>query len=42
VSTYGRGSYVDREWKACGVLIGFSPTECTSIQIAVTLGYEYR
>jgi hypothetical protein len=24
----------------CGVLVGFSPAECTSIRIAVTLGYE--
>jgi hypothetical protein len=26
----------------CGVLVGFSPTGCTSIQIVMTLGYEYR
>jgi hypothetical protein len=38
--TYGRGSYVDRVWKACDVLVGFSPVGCTSIRIAVTLGYE--
>jgi hypothetical protein len=39
--TYGRGPYVDREWKACGVLVGFSLAWCTSIRITVTLGYEY-
>jgi hypothetical protein len=38
--TYGWGPYVDREWKACGVLAGFSPAECTSIRIAATLRYE--
>jgi hypothetical protein len=35
--TYDRGSYADRVWKACYVLIGFSPTRCTSIWITVTL-----
>jgi hypothetical protein len=39
---YGLGSYVNQVWKACGVLIRFLPTECTSIRIAATLGYEYR
>jgi hypothetical protein len=39
---YGRGSYVDQAWKPCGVLIRFSPVGCSSIQIAATLGYEYR
>jgi hypothetical protein len=39
--TYDRGSYVDRAWKACGVLVGFSLAECTSIRITVNLGYEY-
>jgi hypothetical protein len=34
--------YVNRAWKACGVLIGFSLARCISIRIAVTLGYEYR
>jgi hypothetical protein len=38
--TYGRGPYADRAWKACGVLVGFSPTRCTSIRIAATLEYE--
>jgi hypothetical protein len=32
---------VNQAWKACGVLIGVSPAGCTSIRIAVTLGYEY-
>jgi hypothetical protein len=27
---------------ACGVLVWFSPVGCTSIQITMTLGYEYR
>jgi hypothetical protein len=39
---YGRGSYVDWAWKACGVLVEFPPAGCTSIRITVTLGYEYR
>jgi hypothetical protein len=38
--TYGRGPYADRAWKACGVLIEFSPAGCTSIRITATLGYE--
>jgi hypothetical protein len=38
--TYGRGPYADRAWKACGVLVGFSSTRCTSIQIIVTLRYK--
>jgi hypothetical protein len=40
--TYGLGLYVDRAWDACGVLVRFSPAGCTSIQITVTLEYEYR
>jgi hypothetical protein len=39
---YGRGSYADQVWKACDVLLGFSPVGCTSIRIAATLGYEYH
>jgi hypothetical protein len=39
-STYGIGPYADWAWEACGVLVRFSPTRCTSIRIAVTLGYE--
>jgi hypothetical protein len=39
---YGVGSYANRAWKVCDVLIKFSPTGCTSIRIIVTLGYEYR
>jgi hypothetical protein len=39
---YGRGSYADRAWKACGVLVGFSPVGCTLIQITAALRYEYR
>jgi hypothetical protein len=31
--TYGPGPYTDWAWKACGVLVGFSPTGCTSIRI---------
>jgi hypothetical protein len=38
--TYGHGSYADWAWKACDVLVRFSPAWCTSIQIAATLGYE--
>jgi hypothetical protein len=38
--TYGPGPYTDWAWEACGMLIGFSPTRCTSIRITVTLGYE--
>jgi hypothetical protein len=34
------GPYADRAWKACDVLVRFSPVGCTSIRIAVTLGYE--
>jgi hypothetical protein len=40
--TYGRGSYVDRAWKACGVLVEFFPTGCTSVQITATIEYGYR
>jgi hypothetical protein len=39
---YGWGPYADRVWKVCGVLIRFFPTGCTSIQITVSLRYEYR
>jgi hypothetical protein len=39
---YGLGPYVNRAWKACGMLIEVSPAGCTSIRITVTLGYEYR
>jgi hypothetical protein len=38
--TYGLGSYAGRAWKACGVLVSFSPEGYTSIRIAMTLGYE--
>jgi hypothetical protein len=37
--TYGRGPYMDR---ACDVLVEFSSAGCTSIQIAMTLEYEYH
>jgi hypothetical protein len=37
---YGRGPYTDWAWKACGVLVGFPPAECTLIRIAATLRYE--
>jgi hypothetical protein len=40
--TYGRGSYVDRVWKTCDVLVGFFFVGCISIQIVVTLRYEYH
>jgi hypothetical protein len=40
--TYGHGPYADWVWDARGVLIIFSPTYYTSIQIVVTLGYEYH
>jgi hypothetical protein len=47
VATYGdhpQEAYTRRTWTGVGsirvVLIGFSPTGCTSIRIAVTLGYE--
>jgi hypothetical protein len=39
--TYDRGSYTDRVWKACGMLVRFSSAGCTSIRIATTLEYEY-
>jgi hypothetical protein len=39
---YGQGPYMDRAWKACGVLIGFSPVGCTLIRIVMTLEYEYH
>jgi hypothetical protein len=29
--TYGRGSYTDRAWEACCMLVQFSPAECISI-----------
>jgi hypothetical protein len=38
--TYSRGSYADRAWKECDVLVGFSLTGCTSIRITATLRYE--
>jgi hypothetical protein len=38
--TYGLRPYADWAWKVCGVLVGFSPAGCTSIQIVVILGYE--
>jgi hypothetical protein len=38
--TYDVGPYADWAWKACGVLVGFSPAGYTSIRIAMTLGYE--
>jgi hypothetical protein len=40
--TYDRESYVDWAWKACDVLVRFSPVGCTLIWIASTLSYEYR
>jgi hypothetical protein len=40
--TYGRWSYVNWGWIACGMLVEFFLTGCISIRIAVTLGYEYR
>jgi hypothetical protein len=33
---------MDRVWKACDVLVGFSPVGCTLIQITTTLRFEYR
>jgi hypothetical protein len=39
--TYGRGPYTEWAWKVCGMLVGFSPTGCTSIRITATLGYEW-
>jgi hypothetical protein len=42
---YPQKAYVGRAWigvgSVRGVLVRFSPTGCTSIRIAVTLGYEY-
>jgi hypothetical protein len=38
--TYNRGTYADRAWKACVVLVGFFTAGCTSIQITTTLEYE--
>jgi hypothetical protein len=38
--TYGLGPYVNWVWKACGVLVWFSPAWCISIQIAMTFIYE--
>jgi hypothetical protein len=47
VAMYGdrpQDAYAERTWTGVGsvrvVLVGFSPTGCTSIQIAATLGYE--
>jgi hypothetical protein len=47
VATYGdrpQEAYAGRTWTGVGsvrvVLVGFSPAGCTSIRIAVTLGYE--
>jgi hypothetical protein len=37
---YDRGPYTDWAWKACGVLVGFPPAGCTSIQITATLRHE--
>jgi hypothetical protein len=37
---YGPGPYADWAWEACGVLVGFSPTGCTSIRIVMTFRYE--
>jgi hypothetical protein len=37
---YGWGPYANWAWKACGMLVEFSPVGCTSIRITVTLGYE--
>jgi hypothetical protein len=38
--THGQGPYADRARKVCGVLVGFSSKEYTSIRITVTLGYK--
>jgi hypothetical protein len=47
VAIYGdhlQEAYTWRTWtgvgSVCVVLVGVSPTECTSIRIVVTLGYE--
>jgi hypothetical protein len=47
VATYGdrpQEAYAGRTWTGVGsvrvMLVGFSPAGCTSIRIAVTLGYE--
>jgi hypothetical protein len=47
VAMYGDGSqkvYVGRTWTGVGsvhvMLVGFPPVGCTSIRIAVTVGYE--
>jgi hypothetical protein len=37
--TYGLGPYAEWAWDACGMLVGFSPSRCTSIRIAMTLGW---
>jgi hypothetical protein len=37
---YGLGPYADWAWKACVVLVRFSPVGCTSIQITATLEYK--
>jgi hypothetical protein len=39
---YGLRPYVKWVWKACDVLVRFSPAGCISIRITATLGYEYR
>jgi hypothetical protein len=43
---YQQKAYTGHTWTGVGsihvMLIGFSPTGCTSIRITVTLGYEYR
>jgi hypothetical protein len=36
------GTICESSMESVCVLIGFSPVGCTSIRIAVTLGYEYR
>jgi hypothetical protein len=48
VAMYGdhpQEAYAGRTWTGVGsirdVLVGFSPTGCTSIRIVMTLGYEY-
>jgi hypothetical protein len=42
---YPQKAYAEHTWtgveSVCVMLIAFSPVGCTSIQITVTLGYEY-
>jgi hypothetical protein len=38
---YGQGPYAYRDWNACGVDMS-TAIGCTSIQIVMTLEYEYR